>query len=142
MFFHITSLSLVAYYGLWGDFFILQAAALFINPIARIRAMSEHVHVHASGQGKINKLQETTTINAGLLERLLISPFNTNRHLEHHIYPTVPYYHLEKVHRIISKTALYREHCLYELDGYFIGDRTSFNEVLIVQDQYDLKKAS
>lgn len=120
----------VTFYHLWVEFFILQLSALLINPITRMRAMSEHIHSHSHGQSKIDKLQETTTINASPLERFFISPFNTNRHLEHHLYPTVPYYRLEELHKTIQKTHFYQAHCLYELDGYFLGERTSFKEVL------------
>jgi fatty acid desaturase len=115
---------------LWPEFFIFQFSALLVNPFTRVRAMSEHVHRESKGQSKMHKLEETPTINANWLERFFIAPFNTNRHLEHHLYPTIPYYHLEKTHRIIKGSELYRAHCAYELDGYFFGERTSFKEVL------------
>lgn len=117
-------------YGLWGDFFILQASSLLVNPISRLRAMSEHLHVEALDQGKVQKLHETPTINANLIERFFISPFNINRHLEHHTYPTIPYYHLEQAHELVKKTQLYKEHCRYELDGYLMGSRNSLEEVM------------
>lgn len=120
--------------GLWREFIILQVASLFINPLVRIRAMSEHVHMMQQGQGKIDKLIQTPTINANLIERFFIAPFSTHRHLEHHVYPSIPYFNLEKAHEIIRSTDLYRAHCRYELDGYFMGRRNSFNEVLCTQD--------
>ena len=120
----------VYYYQLWSEFIILQASALFINPFARMRAMSEHVHAPAQGQATVYKLQETPTINANWLERFIISPLNTNRHLEHHLYPSIPYYNLEKAHALIKKTKLYQRHCLYELDGYILGKKTALNELL------------
>lgn len=126
----VTVLSATHFLHLWPEFFILQGATLFVNPFARVRAMSEHVHEESKGQGKTQKLQETPTINAGVIERFFIAPFNTNRHLEHHLYPTIPYYNLEKTHEIIKGSELYKSHCLYELDGYFLGERTSFKEVL------------
>lgn len=133
--FIVSVLSVTAVYGLWMDFFILQASSLLINPIARIRAMSEHIHVEAKDQGKIHKLHATPTINANLIERFFISPFNTNRHLEHHTYPTIPYYNLEKAHGIIKQTQLYKDHCRYELDGYFMGKRNSLTEVLSLPEE-------
>lgn len=125
-----TVIALTTYFGLWMDFFIVQGASLLINPIVRIRAMSEHIHQEASGQGKVSKLRETTTINAGVLEKFFIAPLNTNRHLEHHLYPTIPYYNLEKVHAVICTSDLYKANCRYELDGYFLGAKTSFETVL------------
>jgi len=122
--FIVVVLAVTAVYGLWVYFFILQVSSLLVNPISRMRAMSEHLHVEAKDQGKLQKLHETPTINANLIERFFISPFNINRHLEHHTYPTIPYYNLEKAHGVIKQTQMYKEHCRYELDGYFIGKRT------------------
>lgn len=126
----VSVVSLVQYFHVWPEFFILQLASLFVNPLARVRAMSEHIHQESKGQSKIHKLQETPSINAGLFERFFFAPFNTNRHLEHHLYPTIPYYNLEKTHDLIKNSQLYQTYCLYELDGYFFGNRTSFKEVL------------
>jgi fatty acid desaturase len=128
--FILSFLGATAYFGLWKEFFILQGSSLLINPIVRMRAMSEHIHHEATGQTKMHKLHETPTINASFLERFFIAPFNTNRHLEHHVYPTIPYYNLEKAHELVSKTQLYKDHCWYELDGYLMGKRTSLDEVL------------
>jgi fatty acid desaturase len=127
-------LAMTHMFGLWMDFFILQFSSLLINPIARIRAMSEHIHQESQGQQKIHKLQETPTVNANFIERFFIAPFNTNRHLEHHIYPTIPYYNLEKVHALIEKSKLYKDYCRYELDGYLMGKRNALNEVLSIPE--------
>lgn len=117
--------------GAWKEFLIFQAGAMLINPLARLRAMSEHAHYEAQGQDRIHKLEDTPTINAGELERFFISPFNTNRHLEHHLYPTIPYYNLEKAHHCLKGTATYELHCRFELDGYLLGRRTALREILV-----------
>lgn len=122
-------------YSLWTEFVIYQISALLINPLVRVRAMSEHLHAHAQGQGKMHKLHETPTINANYLERFFFAPFNTNRHLEHHLYPTIPYFNLEKAHRIIKESELYKKHCQLELDGYLIGKRTSLNEIMSLSEE-------
>lgn len=126
----VSVLGCAAYFHLWQEFFVLQGATLFVNPFARMRAMSEHIHEQSRGQSKIHKLQETPTINANWVERFFFAPFNTNRHLEHHLFPTIPYYNLELAHQIIKKSELYKVHCRFELDGYIMGKRTSLNEVL------------
>ncbi|MES2526159.1 MAG: fatty acid desaturase family protein [Bdellovibrionota bacterium] len=131
--------SVVYWGGFWREFLILQVGALLINPLARMRAMSEHAHYESGGQDRVHKLEETPTINAGALERFFFAPFNTNRHLEHHLYPTVPYYNLEIVHDLVAKTDTYQKHCKYELDGYLIGKKTAFNNIL-VGDAYPVAK--
>ncbi len=141
---HVLAVVAVAsYFGFWKEFFIVQASALFMNPLVRLRAMSEHAHHESKGQGKVHKLEETPTINANWLERLFVAPFNTNRHLEHHTYPTIPYYNLEKAHALISQTELYKRHCKYELDGYIFGKRNSLTEILsLPEGQEELRKAA
>lgn len=132
--------SLVFWGGLWKEFLILQAGAFFINPLARMRAMSEHAHYESEGQDRVHKLEETPTINAGMIERYFFAPFNTNRHLEHHLYPTIPYYNLELAHAIVSASDTYQRHCRYELDGYLLGKRTAFREILAGQGYPVAKK--
>lgn len=138
-FFMSAVLGLVWFGNFWMEFIILQAGALLINPLARMRAMSEHAHYESEGQDRVSKLSETPTINAGMIERFFFAPFNTNRHLEHHLYPTIPYYNLEKAHDTVKKSDTYQRHCRYELDGYLIGNRTAFREIL-VGDGYPLAK--
>lgn len=128
--FIISTLALVSLNSWWTEFIIMQVSSLLINPIVRVRAMSEHVHKESMGQSMIHKLKETPTINAIPLERFFISPLSTNRHLEHHLYPTIPYYNLDRAHDLIKTTELYLEHCEYELDGYFYGERTALKEIL------------
>lgn len=129
--FVVTVVSIVYFTGGWREFLILQAGAFLINPLTRIRAMSEHAHFESEGTDKANKMMETPTINAGEWERFFLAPFNTNRHLEHHLYPTVPYYNLEKAHALLEKTAAYKHYCRFELDGYVLGERTAFREILV-----------
>ncbi len=129
--FMVALLGTVWYFGLWKEFVIFQAGALLINPLARMRAMSEHAHFESHGSDRISKLEETPTVNAGQLERFFIAPYNTNRHLEHHTYPTIPYYNLEKAHELVKKTPEYQRHCRFELDGYFFGKRTAFREIQV-----------
>lgn len=125
------TIALVWSTGTWREFLIFQAGAMLINPIARMRAMSEHAHYESAGTDRIHKLEETPTINAGELERFFFAPFNTNRHLEHHLYPTIPYYNLERAHDIVKASATYDKHCRYELDGYLLGRRTALREILV-----------
>ena len=104
-----------------------------------MRAMSELAHYESEGQDRISNLSEAPTINAGELERFFFAPFNTNRHLEHHLFPTIPYYNLEVAHEMVKSSDSYQRHCRYELDGYFLGKRTALREIL-VGDGYPVAK--
>jgi fatty acid desaturase len=62
----------------------------------RVRSIAEH-----AGLGGPNPFTNTRTTHASLLARLTVSPLNVGYHLEHHLLPTVPYYRLPAMHRVL-----------------------------------------
>lgn len=54
--------------------------------IFRIRALAEHYGIEAE-----HELNQTRTVIPTWWERLLICPCGVNYHLEHHLFPSVPY---------------------------------------------------
>jgi fatty acid desaturase len=67
--------------------------------IFRIRSIAEHSAL--TGTGSI--LAQTRTTFPSLLERVLFAPKNVNYHLEHHLFPSVPFYRLPKLHTLLSR---------------------------------------
>jgi len=73
-----------------------------LQPILRLRAICEHgattdfsspltaARTNRTGGGALN-----------LAGRLLLFPHHVNYHLEHHLYPAVPHYHLPRLHRLL-----------------------------------------
>ena len=92
-----------------------------LQPILRLRAIFEH--------GAVDDLSSPLTaartnrsggraINA--LGRALLFPHHVNYHLEHHLYPAVPHYHLPRLHRLlVDKGALRRRRGARHLDETF-----------------------
>lgn len=79
-----------AYFGLlWVLPMVTVGAAVF-----RFRTVAEH-----SGLAQDHELRSTRTVLPSLFERFLIAPCNVHYHLEHHLYPSVPFYNLAKLHR-------------------------------------------
>lgn len=69
---------------------------LFINTMVNIRGMSQHTLLeHAT-----DEVQGTRSI----LTHPVVAWFmcNENYHLEHHLYPGVPWYHLPQVHQTLG----------------------------------------
>ncbi|HEV2371162.1 MAG TPA: fatty acid desaturase family protein [Streptosporangiaceae bacterium] len=65
-----------------------------LSMILRLRAAAEHVGCDLEdGPGG------TRTVTAGPIERFLFSPCRINYHLAHHLYPSVPCYNLNLLHR-------------------------------------------
>lgn len=75
-----------------------------LNIINRVRATSEHL-----GTPGNHELNDTRTVIPSLFERFFIAPYGVNYHLEHHLYPSVPGYHLARLHRELMKDAEYRD---------------------------------
>jgi fatty acid desaturase len=66
---------------------------LWANIFNRIRAMAEH-----NGVADTSELNGTRTILPTLVDRVLIGPLNVSYHLEHHLFPSVPWHNLRRLH--------------------------------------------
>lgn len=91
----------VLVYGLilWTPF-RWQILGLFMIPLLiwanlfnRIRATAEH-----NGVADEQELNGTRTVIPTLLDRFLIAPLNVSYHLEHHLFPSVPWHNLRRLH--------------------------------------------
>lgn len=118
--------NLVDYFLLW----LFPAASTHMF-LMRIRGMAEHGLAGQLGS-KVEYGWEGTFYTRSFmtpqnrykflpfvwLERILIGSLNVNHHHEHHLFPTVPFYHLPKLHRRISREVAQNNPDVYAL-GYF-----------------------
>jgi len=81
-----------------------------------IRSVSEHF----GGLTYDNLLTSTRTVKTNLLERFIIAPHNVGYHLEHHLYPGVPFYNLPKLHKLLMARDDYQEKA-HITQGYLTG---------------------
>jgi fatty acid desaturase len=65
--------------------------------IMRIRSIAEHFAIEA-GPGTYG---QTRTTYAGLLASFFLAPKNVNYHIEHHFFPSVPFYRLPELHSVL-----------------------------------------
>ena len=70
-----------------------------------IRSVSEHFGSHIDYS---DELDSTRTVIPYLWERAFFCPHNINYHLEHHLYPGVPFYNLPKLHETLMRNPYYR----------------------------------
>ncbi len=96
----------VAFFALGGTRGLLAYALLWIVPLAtvvqvilRVRAILEHGAI----SDRTSPLTAARTNLAGPLARLFLFPHHVNYHVEHHLYPAVPHYHLPRLHRILMQ---------------------------------------
>ena len=74
-----------------------------LQPILRLRAIFEHGAVHdLSSPLTAARSNRTSGSLAGWIARTLLFPHHVNYHLEHHLYPAVPHYHLPQLHRVLQ----------------------------------------
>lgn len=69
-----------------------------------IRSIAEHFAI-APRPGVFG---QTRTVLAGALDRLFLVPKNVGYHLEHHLYPSVPFYRLPELHALLMQRPGYR----------------------------------
>ncbi len=104
--FYVAAAGVIIYMGAF-KLFVLYWAAPFLTWlmfIFRIRTMSEHP--------KIERTSAYTTsleYKLGLLERMLVTPKYAFFHIEHHAYPSVPFYRLPELHRALCANATFRQ---------------------------------
>ena len=73
-----------------------------LQPILRLRAIAEHGAVtDLSSPLTAARCNRTSGSLGNSVARALIFPHHVNFHLEHHLYPAVPHYHLPALHRLL-----------------------------------------
>ena len=81
-----------------------------------IRSVAEHFGELAYD----HLLTSTRSVKTNLLEEFFIAPHNVGYHLEHHLYPGVPFYNLPKLHKVLMEDAGYNEKA-HVTQGYLTG---------------------
>lgn len=75
-----------------------------LQPVLRLRAILEHGAVEDLGS-PLTAARTNRTWGGPLnwLARAVLFPHHVNYHLEHHLYPAVPHYHLPRLHRLLQE---------------------------------------
>jgi fatty acid desaturase len=73
--------------------------------IFRIRSIAEHSAI----EGRANAYAQTRSTRASLLEHIFVAPKNVNYHIEHHFYPSVPFYRLPELHRVLMSKSEFKD---------------------------------
>ena len=73
-----------------------------LQPVLRLRAICEHgATTDFSSPLTAARTNRTWGSASNWLGRALLFPHHVNYHLEHHLYPAVPHYHLPQLHRLL-----------------------------------------
>jgi len=104
--FYAASLGVIIYAGALEGFALYWLVPMFtwLVLIMRIRGIAEH---HAI-EGPDDAYPLTRTTHATWLERIFLAPKNVNYHIEHHFFPSVPFYRLPELHAILMSKPEFR----------------------------------
>jgi fatty acid desaturase len=69
-----------------------------------VRSIAEHFAI----TGRSGVYAGTRTVLPNWFDRAFIGTNNVNYHLEHHLYPSVPFYNLPELHRVLMQDPEYR----------------------------------
>jgi fatty acid desaturase len=120
--FYAAVLASVAYWGLWPVLFKYWVVPLMTSlaVILYVRSLAEHHGGTMIWDGDM--LSGSRHLDARWWEKFLLAPHNVHYHVDHHLYPSVPYYNLPRLHMALLAQPEYvaRAHIT---DGYFTGLR-------------------
>ena len=102
--------------GSWLEFFLLWLLPLSTLTIMLVRIRTIGEHLAMPNEHELNATRHT---DGTRLEHLTISPFNINYHIDHHLFPSVPYYNLPELHQILLRNAHYCAHA--KLNRTYLG---------------------
>ncbi|MEL6674634.1 MAG: fatty acid desaturase family protein [Bacteroidota bacterium] len=120
--FYAVMVVLLTYFGLWLPYLIFWVIPYFSTffMFQYVRSVAEHFGELAYD----HLLTSTRTIKVYGIEKFFFAPHNVGFHLEHHLYPGVPFYHLPKLHQLLMSKAEYahKAHITYGYVGGLLNE--------------------
>jgi fatty acid desaturase len=101
----ITSLTLA---GGWLHYLLLWIVpqSTVMMAFFRLRGLAEHP---LEEDNTLTELQESRDNPGRLIERIMIAPMNINYHLTHHLFPSIPFNNLPKMHARLAQEGLFEK---------------------------------
>jgi len=105
--FYVAAIALVAYAGELRVFALYWIIPLFtwLVFIMRVRSIAEHSAIEPSD----TVYSQLRTTRAAWLEQIFLAPKNVNYHIEHHFFPSVPFFRLPALHKLLLSKPGFRE---------------------------------
>ena len=94
----------LTHFQLWPIFLFYWMLPLFtvLSFLLRVRALAEH-----SGLKLQSELSQSRNVKTNMVGELFLSPHNGNWHLDHHLFPSVPFFNLKKLHQALLEIESY-----------------------------------
>ena len=125
--FYAVVLGVLAATGAWLDVLLLWLlpSLTLTMALVRLRTIGEHLAIPNR-----NELDASRHTDGTLLEHLTVSPFNINFHLDHHLFPAVPYYNLPALHRLLLADPDYCQHAILNRSYFGRGQGGLLGEII------------
>src|SRR5262249_29812496 len=106
--FYAASVAAFAWFGALKLLLMYWFVPLFtwLIMIFRVRSIAEHTAI----EGRTAAYAQTRSTRASILEHIFVAPKNVNYHIEHHFYPSVPFYRLPELHRVLMRKPEFKEY--------------------------------
>ncbi len=97
---------LLTWFGLWPEFLMFWLVPMFtwLQVILRIRSIAEHF-----GLDYDHTYTNARTTYPKLIDRIFLVSKNVWFHLDHHLYPSIPFYNLPALHQELNKLPSFKE---------------------------------
>lgn len=105
-------------FNLWGTYLLF-----WVIPYLTSFFMFQYIRSVAEHFGELayeDELSSSRTVQPNWIEKILIAPHQVGYHIEHHLYPGVPFYNLPKLHLLLMKTKQYQDKA-HITKGYLSG---------------------
>jgi len=149
----VSTLSKTAPLIFWGcalclslTFGFLKSLLLFwIFPAATLMFLFLKLHGYGehTGSSAISEVSKTFTRNYNFVTNYFLFPIGSGYHLEHHLYPQVPWYRLKAVRKLLiqSYPNLFKESWPTLSDGYFFGNTSIWKTMIAGEGEYRVEKS-
>ena len=116
--FYIAWVQIFTLTGTWMGFLLYWAVPYLTTffLLMHIRSVAEHF----GSMDYSHELGGTRSVIPFYWERAFFAPHNVNHHLEHHLYPSVPFYNLPALHRALMQNPAYVARA-HNTRGYTVG---------------------
>jgi fatty acid desaturase len=116
--FYLVLFSVLTISGTWLLFLLF-----WVVPYLSTFFMYQYIRSVAEHYGELafdSALTSSRTVKPTLIERFFLAPHEVGYHLEHHLYPGVPFYNLPKIHEVLMELPEFSEQA-HITQGYFSG---------------------
>lgn len=98
-------IAVLTYFHWWLLFLAFWVVPLmtWLKVVLRLRTIAEHYGVEYD-----HVCRQTRTTYPSFFERWLFAPWDIGYHLDHHLYPSVPFYNLKRLHAELLKDEQFR----------------------------------